>query len=166
MAKNKPSNSKNPSLIINNKSGSDEHIIFDFCNFNFKSTRIETFTNYLKDKEEFTRDINFIFHEAIPLLQSKKFSEIMNSSYNYHVIKGDQLKTVKAIMKDYNPRIDYDDNSLIQFSSGIRGVRFIGERQENIFKILFIDFHHLLCPSQKYNNTDYGNNSFCILNLK
>ena len=41
------------------------------------------------------------------------------------------------------------------------GIRLIGIRKSNLFCVLFIDYHHLLYPSIKYNQKNSEKYSFC-----
>ncbi len=137
----------------------NENILFDISEFQFRSIKVENFTNFLKDSNEFRQYINDIFHDMIP--------EINNNSYNYHLITGEKLLLTKKILDGYGITLEDDEEeNLLQFSSGTGGVRFIGRRLGNIFKLYFLDFYHLIYPSIKFNTPDYNKNNFCILRLK
>ena len=164
---NPKTNSKKPNEIKITGTPSNENIIFDISEFQFKSVKMDSFTNFLKDSNEFSQYIDDLFHKMIPEIHKKKFSEISNKSYNYHPIQGENLILTKKILNTYGIQLqDDEEENLLQFSSGTGGVRFVGRRLGNIFKLYFLDFHHLIYPNIKYNIPDYKKNDFCILKLK
>ena len=160
-------NIKDKSLVSNPISHFQQNILFDLSSFKFCSIKVDNFTNFLKDEKHFSKEIDFLFHKAIPKISNCTFNEIFKNTnqYNYHQIKENNLNLTEKILKQYNIT-NYTRDSLVQFSCGIKGLRFIGEQAGDNFKLYFIDFHHLIYPDVKHNNKDYRNYEFCILNLR
>ena len=56
-----------------------------------------------------------------------------------------------------------EDAEFYQF--GIEGLRIITQKIDNVYDILFLDPHHLIYPSDKYNQKDRDNYNCCMINL-
>lgn len=170
---------KKPKKNINEKKKPLEKnsngIIFDFsCPTAFYSCNIKNqFTNLLKNPKEFVDIRRTIFGEALPHFNKTNINELERDKKNTHthVISDSKIGLVEKILTElfrivYNSKeIDKIVNNYISgdiWQIGYKkGLRFIGVRNDNIFNVLFIDYHHLLEPDKNYNQPDYYKYKYC-----
>lgn len=161
--KNVIENDKQAKSIKNDKTIYDK-IIFRFSNFCLNSIKLKNFTNYFKS-------INESHQNFLDLFELLKFYNQINSNEiglnkHFHIIKGNEYSRCIEILKKYDNTSINEPISL--YSIGLKqGLRVIGQKLEiNIFEILFLDPHHLIYNSIKYNDKDYMNYNFCPINKK
>lgn len=159
----------------------NDNIIIDFSTFNFcfRTVTVGDFTNKLKNIDEFKKKFKNIIEVEIPFYSKKKFSNIFFDSKHCHDIKQGTkeyeliVQISKQLYKELkgNPNEKdielfisnfFNDYSIWQLGC-IQGTRLIGIKKSNVFSVLFIDYHHLIYPDEKHNQTDYLSNSFCII---
>lgn len=155
-------------------------IIVDFSQFPFcfRSVTIKgKFTNKLKDSNQFFEKLELLFEKSIPFFKDYTFDGIYYASQKHsHPIPTDseQYETIKKILNILVKSFyNFDENGFeMWFNQNINeyamwqlgvtgGIRLIGIRKSNLFCVLFIDYHHLLYPSVKYNQKNSEKYSFC-----
>ena len=147
--------------------------------FAFRSIAVNGFTNYLKNIEEFVEKHNIIFSKIIPNVSTLNIMNLkLNKANHTHPLNNSKkdlsLKIIKELIKDEkgytNEQADrfIDNNGFMmndfwQLSFATSdGIRLIGYFVDNnIFEVLFIDYHHLIEPDIKYNQPDYKNYNYC-----
>lgn len=129
------------------------------------------FTNHLLNLNDFCQKLASVFDKIITEINGKKFTEIFNdkSRYHCHRIEGEEKNKYKKIInelvktrycsKDKKASLInqtfFDSENVYQIGiQQVNQLRFIGILNDNIFGVVFIDFHHLIYPSDKYNKKD------------
>lgn len=152
------------------------NIIVDFS---FKTTwvsvTVNDFTNYISDIDEFFKFHYMIFSKMIADLSNTSKKNLRESFPHSHKLEDDEytiaIEVLKEILKKQNPTmtakniLDTINQNLSGeqlFQIGHSSIRIIGYFKNNIFKVLFFDYHHLISPSVKYNAPDYSCYSFCV----
>lgn len=167
-----PSLDTAPKRIVNNPlvaKSTRGSVWFDFhSNQWLTSVKRKRFTNFLKDKDEFTKNHFAIFYTIIPKVIGE-WNEILRGSGNYqyphcHLLKGDKKEVARDIFKEiYNYELS-DEINIWQFGfTGSIRIICIHNDVEKAFIPIFIDHHHLIYESVKYNDSDYGNYSYCAI---
>jgi len=146
---------------------------FPFC---FRTTTVKDFTNKLIDEKEFACKFKDLYEKLLPHVNQKTFEELMNERFHCHPIRKNDVdkidlinKIVGNLVEKWKPGIDVaeflkqnlDGEKIWQL--GNNSIRLIGIRKERMFDVLFIDYHHLIYPSIKYNEKEYTNNNFGII---
>ena len=152
------------SKSINNTKIIDYKIMFRFSDFYLNSIQLKNFTNYFKSINESHKNFLNLF-ELLKFYNQINSNEISLNKH-FHIIEGIEYSKCIEILKKYNNTIKIDTLSL--YSIGLKqGLRVIGQKMGvNIFEILFLDPHHLIYNSIKYNDKDYMNYNFCPINNK
>ena len=87
-----------------------------------------------------------------------------------HLLRGEAEKTAKKVIQEIHGKNTLDDSSEIwELSGKTEEIRIIGAfvtSTVHIFYPLFIDHHHLIYPSKKYNGPDYRKYSFTKEKIK
>lgn len=165
----------NPNQI---HSSSNDNIIIDFSAYPqlFRSVQYDKFTNYLNDSEDFFRKLKYVFESLIPHVSRYTYNNITNGTSGHtHVIHDDtrEMRLIKGIIKKKLENEGYEDKYIENFfinnineyeiwQFGVIGdVRIFGTRYLNRFRPIFIDYHHLVYPSDKYNQPNYKSYGFC-----
>lgn len=156
-------------------SNGQEGIIVDFsCPLSFYSCQIKNeFTNYLKEPLDFVESRRVLFGEALEYFSKNNFDELASNAKksHTHIVAPDKLELLEKILvqlakkKGLGQNIDrmvsnFMEGDIWQLAYK-QGLRLIGGRNDNIFNLLFIDYHHLIEPSSKYNNKDYYKYTYC-----
>ena len=137
------------------KNDQDEKVSFKFEYNNWlKSTQTNDFYNYLRDEKEFIKHIIYIFHELVPGIDVKTFSQ----HKHIHPIRGEQKKIVDKAIRTIHGNIQADD--LWQLGQK-GGLRLICNKLNNSYIPLIIDYHHTIYPSEKHNERDIGKYNYC-----
>lgn len=157
----------------------EDNIIVDFSKFPFcfRTTSIKEFTNKLKNEKQFFENFQCLIEKNIPYFGKYNFNTISNATqgHSHAILPSDPKhelikKIVKNICKEYYKYSDKDfelfyDNNINEYSIwqlGVSGgIRLIGIRYLNIFYVLFIDYHHLIYSSPKYNQDNCKKYDFC-----
>lgn len=147
---------KIPKVNKEQESNIKVNFIFKYNNW-LKSSSNKEISNYLKNSEEYSKNITKIFYEIIPIIQEEGF----NYAHS-HRVESKDIKKLKDIIADlHGDKIKIDTNSFWQI--GIKGsIRIIGMKIGDInFYPLYIDHHHELYQSTKHNMLDTKKNRFC-----
>ena len=151
----------------------DEKVIISFSSFpfTFRTVKCKDFTNCLVDEKDFIKKFSLIFKKIVPELESSNIVELIKKDHCNNIENKRDIVTdiLKELVKEefgegYNFETFYDNNigEYQLYELGImQGIRLICVKYNNIFKVLFIDYHHLIYPSVKYNQVDYSSFKFC-----
>ena len=164
----------------NKKPMDEKNIIVDFSSKTvFYSCKIKEFTNFYKSHDEFIALRKELFGQALSYFNSttlEKLSSNSNTTHTHPIKEKEKLELIEKILFKLLKNINKDtkddligkivDNYMEEiWQLGYnQGVRLIGVRSDNIFKVLFIDHLHLIYPNPKYNNLDVMKNSYCAMN--
>lgn len=121
------------------------------------SVKTKKFTNTLKDDKEAAQNFYFILHDIFYGIQRTPLKNFSNGQFcgHYHILKNEQRKiAVEVIKKIHDIDVESEVNLYQIGAENNHGIRLIGSIIDNIFYPLFIDHHHLLYPSQHYNDKD------------
>lgn len=161
---------------FNVKSNTKPELSYENFTFDFRDNRwlsgvkVGRFTNKLKDVESYSKSITLILGKVIPEVQGKSDDIIRSRSSNFHchaIEQGeDSYRTVFGVIKEIygeSFRNSIDDAEQIYQIGVTGGIRIITLRNKNtnVIRPLFIDYHHLAYPNVKYNQTDYIKQKFC-----
>ena len=161
-----------PNNLIKTKerSPSCKKIILDFNDFLFTPIKTIFFTNYYANEVEKTKAYKIFFHSFIPHITEKTFEELKNEGHNHEIKDNTKILLIKNILKeyfktDYFRKFEFEqfEDDIFQLSSS-GGMRVIGLRSGNIFKILFLDPHHLIYENPTFGTTWKYNNFFYKVN--
>lgn len=135
-------------------------IEFDFCFFKFKSVKCRTFTNFVKDKVEATKIINRLFCEFTSDITTDNLTE----QNHYHTINEvDKINLIDKILLELNTNEFTEKNENEYYQIGLKqGLRIICCKISNTIYPLFLDPHHLIYQSEKYNYKDFMKYHYCI----
>lgn len=128
------------------------------------------FTNLCKDSEQFACLITTLLEDIIPDVNENCESIFFKFNNQYrHCHQLDEKKATFAnklskelISTDFSKIVDGSDYSWWQL--GVKeNIRIIGifSKTDNVFYPIFVDWHHLLFSSIKYNQADYSKYSYC-----
>lgn len=150
---------------------SHEKFIFDFRDNRWLTgIKVGEFTNKLKDIGLYSKFITEIIGKIIPEIQEKYDDIVSHRVRGYHCHSIDQgdpaYKTILKITREiYGESFERSIDPQEQlYQLGVTGsIRIITlrNRQNNVIRPLFIDYHHLAYPNVKYNQTDYIKQEFC-----
>ncbi|GIP63382.1 hypothetical protein J32TS6_19370 [Virgibacillus pantothenticus] len=178
MARKVNNSSKKPRSSVkgNRPVDSDSPLTFDLSNKNWlKSVNIknDNYTNMLRNEKEFIDYITQLFHGLIPLIHQNGKEMIKGAGKKWrhcHPVQDEKIDLVQKVTEEIGIDFKSDQDGkkagpqFWQF--GVKGnLRLIAiyDYTNNSLKPLFIDYHHLIHPSIKYNQLDYENYSFCPL---
>lgn len=157
------------------KQDGQEGMMINFsCPLSFYSCKIgQEYTNYLKSPNDFIKVRRKLFGEALTYFQRTTIDKLASNSKktHTHLITGDKLELVGKILRELVkakwPQNDIE-TIVANYMSGdvwqvgyTNGLRLIGSRNNNIFNLLFIDYHHLIEPDDNYNNPDFYKYKYC-----
>lgn len=136
----------------------DDRIYIDFTQYGKWTDTIsmKEFTNNLKDVEEAFRHFGFILKHLLKYIENNGKNILSNNVKHCHSLTGDARKlAVKVAREIHGSNILDEDTNLWQLAVSTEEIRIVGTFVEKTFYPLFIDHHHLIYPSQKYNQADY-----------
>lgn len=124
----------------------------------------KNFNNVLKDEKEAAKQFYFFIHHFLPEVEEMGKDIFSSSTPHCHPLRNKKRDLAcKIILKIDNINLN-DEVNLWQLSAKDgRNLRIIGSIVTDkiyIFYPLFIDYHHLLYPSNSYNQMDVKNFSF------
>ena len=155
-----------------------DNIIVNFATFPFcfRTTNLKNFSNKLKNELEFSSKFKDIFEKLLPHISENTFNTLISEQFHCHLIRDNEqdkinliYKVVGELVQKWQPGINVEEfleqnlNGEKIWQLGNGSVRIIGVRKENIFNVLFIDYHHLIYPSIKYNEKEYSRNNYGII---
>lgn len=115
------------------------------------------FCNCYKNSDEALKVLVKIFSSIFPSIQND-YKQMLNSKNNCHYLSGENKQKALKVIKEIH-RINIDDEAnIFQISDGTSGIRVIGilvSYSVQVFYPMFIDPHHLIYESKKYNSKDY-----------
>ena len=176
MGKNKkrvvsPSKPKR-NVSIDNKSELQDIIYIDFNKYPkwTSSVRIGNFTNHFRNSDQALKHFFFIVDQLIPSIEDYGGDIFSGKAKHCHRLTGEQQGLALKIIKEiHGSKILDKESELWQIGGKTKEIRIIGtfvNGSVRIFYPLFIDHHHLLYPSQKYNQSDYKKFNFSTENIK
>lgn len=162
-----------------------QKIVIDFqYEFALCGIKEGDFCNFLRDEKEYILYNIHIISKMVSEISKKNIEELRtNSNYHTHQIKEqNKREKIKKILKsiimkyynnsdkkyaeDYIINIGFEMNDIWQISCpDSKGIRIIGFLHGNIFKVLFIDYFHLIYPDAKNNTKNISKNNFCPINF-
>ena len=128
------------------------------------------FTNLCKDSEQFACLITTLLEDIIPDV-NKNYDSIFfkfNKQYRHcHQLDEEKASLANKLSKelistDFSEIVDGSDYSWWQL--GLKeSIRIIGifSKTDNVFYPIFVDWHHLMFSSVKYNQADFAKYSYC-----
>lgn len=148
-------------------------IVFSKYPFCFRTIKLSEFTNKLKNEGEFFEKFKIIIEQLIPHISQYTFSNIQGQTPHCHPVNDDKRQLVYEIVgelvKNWNSGYNVEqflqqnlDGEVI-WELGLKDVRLFGIRESNFFHLLFVDYHHLVYPSVKYNDKNYSRNKFGVI---
>lgn len=174
--KHKIPGSRNVDEIKKSSRKESGDIVYDFsfptC---WVSIKNKDYTNFLKNNECLPSVLYIIFHKII---SSYDTLQKLKDTRNRHVHKLDEIKSTKVMellviaytkakgvdktkAKDTIDQL-YFDSELYQIGN-VGSLRLIGIlEEEHYFRVLLIDHHHLIYPSDKHNESDFMKYDYCI----
>ncbi|UWI43311.1 hypothetical protein [Lactobacillus paragasseri] len=147
-------------------------IYIDFTKYpNWTETvKIKEFNNCLKDVNEASRHFFFIVDQLIPDIESYGEKIFSQKAKHCHILYGEAAnKARKVIRKIHGKNVLDDSTEIWELAAKTEEIRLIGvfvNEKVRKFYPLFIDHHHLIYPSLKYNQLDYKKYSFTKENIK
>lgn len=157
----------------------NKKIIFDFARFPFCyrtfGNKKNNFTNKLKDEKEFYSKFKTIQEDLLPHICGMTFEQVQNDRHSHPIYQTEKEKialikfVVANLVEAWRPGIDVGEfikqniEGEMLWQLGNKGVRIYGIRRENIFEVLFIDYHHLIYPSIKFNDRNYNTFNFGVI---
>lgn len=128
------------------------------------TVKMKGFTNCLKDQNEALRHFFFILDQVIPNIEKQGKDLFNNQAKHCHRLSGPPEELAKKVIREiHGQQILDDQTSIWELSGEIEEIRIVGSFVNDgmhIFYPLFIDHHHLIYPSEKYNSPDYSNYGF------
>lgn len=158
----KPIKNVNNALVANSTRDS---VWFDFRNKDWlKSIKYKDFTNFLNDSHQYIEHQFYLFHTLIPKI-IEEWRVIIAGGRQFqhcHRLTGEKKELVKRVCEEiFNYRLGEEvDLWQFGFTGSVRLV-CINHGAENALIPVFVDYHHLIEPSVKYNQNDYKNYTYC-----
>jgi len=156
----------------------ENNVIVDFSSPTvWASTKMNEFTNFLVDDNQFYKYHLHIFNEIVSLLKNTTVQDAHKNFKHYCVIDGTKRTEVNSIIYKLLEKVkptststqlneyleqNFNDQAILEI--GIKSVLLIGYYQNNIFNVIFVDYHHLLFPDVHYNSKDSDIYDICPYN--
>lgn len=125
------------------------------------SIKCGKFNNHFKNFEQASRHFYFILSELFPYVSSHT-EEVFNGRQDHcHILRKENEKFARQVINKLygNDRLD-ETIELWELGKPTQEIRVIGSFVDRTFYPLFIDHHHLIYPSKKYNDPDYEKYSY------
>lgn len=141
--------------------------------------RVKGFTNYLASEEEYLKLITHILSKMIPEISVMNLGQLKSfKQYHTHPLNDEKknfaISIFREIVKNYFGYTSEQAENWVN-NQGIymqqlwqiscpdsKGIRIIGYPRDNIFNILFIDYHHMLEPDKNHNQSNVEAYDFSI----
>ncbi|MFC6165047.1 hypothetical protein ACFP3T_10230 [Lactiplantibacillus dongliensis] len=165
----KVANRKKPHGMVKNNTGSGlvEKLFIDFNHYpNWTHAYVgRKFTNALSNEHEAAQHFFFLINEFFGDIEANIKPILANNQRHCHRLTDVERELALKVIGKLHPNVKLDEESNIwqlaaKRSSGIRVIGVIVTEQLYYFYPLFIDHHHLLLPSKKYNQRDYKKYNF------
>ncbi|MBK3698577.1 hypothetical protein [Listeria monocytogenes] len=128
-----------------------------------KSVRIGEYTNFLQNEKQFSKNFYKCINRIIPYIQIN-WKKILAGSINHcHTIENENKEIAIRVIKQLYPKYE-EEMEIWEFGVG-GGPRIIAsvtkEEDYSVVRPLFIDYHHLIYPSEvgSNNKTDTSKKS-------
>lgn len=149
------------------------NVVFDFSfEGAFVSCKHGSFDNFLHDEAEFAAKFACAEKNIIKLSAFTPKELITNRGFRHCHKVGEEKEPVEIIRKisktlmkpeEYAEQIVGGDEI---YQLGYENqVRFIGIFEGNIFRVLFVDYHHDLYPDEHRNTRPRQNNTFSLITV-
>lgn len=144
--------------------------VYPWLNATSKYFSSDGFTNLCKDSEQFACLITTLLEDIIPVVNKNYDSIFFKFDKKYrHCHQLDEKKASLAnklskelTSTDFSDIVDGSDYSWWQL--GVKeSIRIVGifSKTDNVFYPIFVDWHHLMFSSIKYNQADFSKYSYC-----
>lgn len=159
----------------------NENIIISFSKFPFcfRSCKTKDFTNFLQSDDEFHQHLKNLTNKVMPHLVQFTYNQLLSKRvpHTHIIIEPQKILLIKEILRELlvlekGPGYDFEmfyNNNINDYPiwqlGGPLGLRLICIQQKNVFYVLFIDYHHLIYSSIKFNDKDYSNYNFCPIGI-
>lgn len=163
MMKNKIHEKNIPKKIypLDNSINSHQRVILNFSECQFKSIEYKNFNNFFIDEKDYIYFSQKLLIEITTFFGQFKRSNVLGEKNCHSIKKPEEIELINAILKKLDYKINGDEE--YHQLAYPQGIRLIGLFESgHIFNVLFIDNHHLICPSEKYNNQDYKKYKFSL----
>lgn len=153
--------------VINTKKANSLGVRVDFYTNRdwLKSGQCKGFSNYLKSEQDFAKHIYIVVKKIIPEIQEKWYEICNGGNKHCHPIALPKKEIFKKLFEERYPKYDLGELDIWQFgvTGGTRLVASVTNEGDGITVIrpLFVDYHHLIYESQKYNDKDIKKYGFC-----
>ena len=154
----------------------EKNIVIDFSfDTVWVSENVGQFSNFLKDEEMFFKKHYELFSEIVFEASQIPRKNLKSKFGNHaHKLSGEQIEVSKKVLKKLIRKVHSDftvkqtedfvtqnvgDEELHQI--GRQGLRLIGYYKDNVFYVLFIDYHHLVSPDSLHNAEDVAVYELC-----
>ena len=160
-----------PKDFINSQLYKTENIVIDLSfKGAFVSCKCNDFDNYLHDESEFVQKFKKMI-ENVNKLSDHTAEELMRDKGFRHCHKIEADVDTESILKEIARKIGKDDEYVTQLIGGENlyqlgfetEVRLIGLMSGNVFRTLFIDYHHNLYPDEKRNSRGRQRNNYSLM---
>lgn len=149
----------------------NENVIFDFSfEGAFVSCKCGDFDNFLHDEKEFAEKFARAENNVIKLSQFTLKELIAPNNFRHcHRLDDEQSPhaIIKKILNNLGKPIDFYDQLVGEediYQLGYENeVRFAGIIQGNIFRVLFLDYHHTLYPDERRNTRQHQKNKYSLI---
>ncbi|AKQ71796.1 MULTISPECIES: hypothetical protein [Bacillus] len=131
--------------------------------------QIKGFTNKLRDIEQHSQYTYEIFNKIIPNVHKNwkiiKRQKGQGQFRHCHILEGEEKEKAIKIAEAIHKKTILDeetDFNIWQFglTNSIRIVA-VYDHNNDIAYPIFLDYHHLIYPNVKYNQSDYAKYDFC-----
>lgn len=169
-SKKKPLNSVKPQSAVTTPPPANMPggvVWFNLCDSKWMtSVKTKQFTNFLKNVAEYSENHFHIFRVIVPKVMTE-WKSILAGGYYYrhcHQLDGEQKEIAQSVYSEIFKRKLGEDVDIWQFGF-IGSVRLvcIRDEQNNSLIPIFVDHHHLINDSEKYNQPDYDHHTYCAI---
>ncbi|EGQ1299541.1 TPA: hypothetical protein REF75_001146 [Staphylococcus pseudintermedius] len=174
MTKNrKVKNNKNINKNVTNRKDVKQEFKIVLENENWlRSCVVDNFTNNYKDHKSMAKILTKVMTVLLPDIEKHGYDIFNqqgiwhNRKSHCHIVNDDKFNLIKKIVKKINRKdidISTDEEKKLWQYGIVGGIRIIClyDKANNKVHPLFIDSHHLIHPSPKYNQEDVMNYKLC-----
>ncbi|UDF17623.1 hypothetical protein LG951_05380 [Bacillus pumilus] len=133
-----------------------------------KGVSTKDFSNKLPSIEDFSKFTHDIFSKLIPTIYEHWKDIILRRSKSFrhcHLLENKQKELALMIAENIHDKTILDEENDFNiwqfgFDGSVRLVAVYDHHNATIYPI-FVDYHHHIYPSIKYNQNDFKNYNFC-----